>query len=1586
MKNKKIILFLSMVIFILIVINISYFVFISQKERIKYYVKKTLVYDIEDKIDCKIKIDKIEGTFFNKVILSKVNMVNVANNSIIKIDKIVFKYSLWSYLSKKSKGLRVYEVKLYHPHICLSKDKEQKWNWESLLSLKRNYLREYPKIVIRNGLLRIIDAPYNLDFTLQKVNFLLNSKKDSSPFVLSSVLGEKEKENLHFVGNIDRFYPLATNFKLIFNNIYIKKFESLFQRYVGKINDGYLSGEIMGLVNETNAGKYCLSYKGKYELSKGSFKLCHLQNPIENVSLEGNFRKNLVEREYLQFPPSQIYFNLQEAFYKEIPFSGFIKSNPSLTKISLSSFGITLSNLSKLWNLNEESLIFKEIRKIQGDLIIEAQYKKEEDSWQGDINYQNVVIAKEDLLPSLSSKFKYKNHKMEIFNFSWEEGVSLAGKIDLQKSPFLEIDLQFKKMPLKNTLKILKLTSHEFFKHSRIDGYINLHGNSNKYSCQSLIKINNESNKKTFFEQIELVFKGIKGKKLFGYIVARQEKGHIELKSDICKDEKEDSWQLTSDLSLNNFNIGEHFINSKITFQGQRKETDTIGGQLKVRKIIINDVDLGYSNHKIYWQDDTLKITTLSNKIGLFIESNLRLDKEEILDTQINLSNLNLSLISQAFKLKKYTPLKAYLFGKIRLLKKHQKPFSITAERLNFKHVSFNEHKLDNFNFTFFYANKNLHIIDLTARDNNINLTGSIKLENFQAKEANIILNTKLLSIYQGKLNSTFNINKKDRDIINVSGDAKFVFQEGLYDLQNIKAEIKEDKDHKIEITKFISKINETGYLKLEGKVDTEKKNIELNFHLKDISISSLPFSILAKSSGNLDIKGSIKDNIKQPRVDFNFKTNLLKINNRLFRDFEGEASFTKNKMLKFKALDLTKIICLEGNIDFEKDPEIDACLFFSEEKLSNIFNIFNIFTPLKQAKGIIDGEIAIKEKLNNPKFLVRLKVKDMEAMKIQADKAKIEFLCFDKIITLQKIYLSQRSGFLELEKGNIYLDSEENSFLNVNLGNFRFLNIFLSGKIEIFSKSNFYENEYEGDIKAINVVLNKKLKVKTICSQFVYKQDILYLSDYAQQPSLLGRISFFLPDRIVIDKISYVKDKILFMEAKGNIAIKEEKLDLNLQAFDSILKIIPEYTEIVNLAKGKLTANMNIKGTFDHYRINGNLELKDGEIMTSWKDFNKYTNIQAKVIISDYQIKLEELKFNLNEGLVNSYGEIIIPEKKININLNTERFIKVYLPLEIDTKLTANLNLSGSYDAPTCQGTIEFFDTNFTYTQKLRKKEKNIFNNINFDLKLLAKSNVRYYNDYARCAIIDNSWIKFLGYPEKFKVVGLLKSHKGYIEYLGTRFLINKAELEFREGESRPYLFGEAQAEIGNVLVLLSYHGMLFASEPMLSTPSVYPPRTKEEIVGMLRLGRDYKSIKSTEIDVLLRMGLARIIGMELSSNIIRPLESNLTKLLKVDVDIRIPYLSKIFLKEEEKDSSRLKKDIPEETVFSFGKYLSDDLYFNYRGALSGKKKESMLSQEFELEYYHKPGEILKYKYLPGINDKKEEEHEVSIKKEIRF
>ncbi|MDI6786100.1 MAG: translocation/assembly module TamB domain-containing protein, partial [bacterium] len=622
--------------------------------------------------------------------------------------------------------------------------------------------------------------------------------------------------------------------------------------------------------------------------------------------------------------------------------------------------------------------------------------------------------------------------------------------------------------------------------------------------------------------------------------------------------------------------------------------------------------------------------------------------------------------------------------------------------------------------------------------------------------------------------------------------------------------------------------------------------------------------------------------------------------------------------------------------------------------------------------------------------------IKNLQIIKIQADKANIEFCYFDKLITLSKIYLTQKSGFLELEKGNIYLDSEKDSFLNINLNNFRFPNTFLSGKVELLSKNNFYENKYDGNIKVADLILNKRFKLKNIYSQFSYNKNILHLSNYDKEASILGKINFSLPRKIIINELCYVKDGLLFLKCNGNIFPKKEELNINIQAFDPILKIIPEYTKIINSSNGKLSANMSIKGTFDQYRINGNLNLEEGEMVTSWKHFNKYTNIQAEIIFKDYQIKLKKLRFNLNEGIISSHGNFIIPEKKINIHLSTEKYIKAYIPLKIDTNLLANLRICGNYDTPTCKGTVELFDTNFTYdtthdtnftyTKKLRKKKKHILNNIFFNLKLLAKNKVKYYNNYAKCSIVDNSWIKLSGYPGKFKVIGTVTSHKGYIEYLGTRFLINQAKLEFKKGEKTPYLFGEAQANVGNTLIIMSYYGKLFASEPTLTTPNIYPSKTKDEIVRMLRLGRDYKDIKSNEIDTLLRIGLARIIGVNLSSNIIRPLESNLAKLLKVDVDIRIPYLNKILLKKDEDDSQELKKDISDETVFNFGKYITDDLYFNYRGALSGQKKENILSQEFELEYQYKPGEIFRYKYLPKINGTEEKEHEISIKKDIKF
>ncbi|MBU1782032.1 hypothetical protein KKD87_01515, partial [bacterium] len=228
MKKKRIVWPLILGIATLLVI-LSYLGFITQKEKIELVVKEAFIKKVEDKLSSKVEVGKIDIFFNNTVILNKI-IINNGSNDLIKIKKVVLKYSLWDFLIKKNKNLLVSKIKLYSPSLSLIKGKNNKWNWEKLFKLKRANLVECPKIEIKDGVIHLVDFSCDLNLFFKQVNFLINPKIFPSPFSIKGILKERKKGTFHLFGTIDKYSPLLANFKLSFEDLELEKFRYLLKR------------------------------------------------------------------------------------------------------------------------------------------------------------------------------------------------------------------------------------------------------------------------------------------------------------------------------------------------------------------------------------------------------------------------------------------------------------------------------------------------------------------------------------------------------------------------------------------------------------------------------------------------------------------------------------------------------------------------------------------------------------------------------------------------------------------------------------------------------------------------------------------------------------------------------------------------------------------------------------------------------------------------------------------------------------------------------------------------------------------------------------------------------------------------------------------------------------------------------------------------------------------------------------------------------------------------------------------------------------------------------------------------------------
>jgi hypothetical protein len=284
------------------------------------------------------------------------------------------------------------------------------------------------------------------------------------------------------------------------------------------------------------------------------------------------------------------------------------------------------------------------------------------------------------------------------------------------------------------------------------------------------------------------------------------------------------------------------------------------------------------------------------------------------------------------------------------------------------------------------------------------------------------------------------------------------------------------------------------------------------------------------------------------------------------------------------------------------------------------------------------------------------------------------------------------------------------------------------------------------------------------------------------------------------------------------------------------------------------------------------------------------------------------------------------------------------------------------------CKGTIELYNARFTYPPSKRHfTDEELLSLLYFDLKIVARSNVRYYNEYIDVEVKDGSWIILKGRADDLSVGGLALARpgKGKIVFLGTEFLVEEIEVKFTEDGKPPLIFGRAVATIRGKEVYLTHNGRLFEVEPSLST--IEGPLKERDVVGLLRFGHDYSKLSHEELRGLIRSGILRLVGTKISSTLIYPLERRLGDLLGMDVKI-----GSLFLEDAFSDPSNLKEDNLELTL---GRYITEDLYFSYY------TKPLRGGNAFRLEVQLPKEESIRYEY-----DMEKEEYKVILNKRIRF
>jgi hypothetical protein len=458
--------------------------------------------------------------------------------------------------------------------------------------------------------------------------------------------------------------------------------------------------------------------------------------------------------------------------------------------------------------------------------------------------------------------------------------------------------------------------------------------------------------------------------------------------------------------------------------------------------------------------------------------------------------------------------------------------------------------------------------------------------------------------------------------------------------------------------------------------------------------------------------------------------------------------------------------------------------------------------------------------------------------------------------------------------------------------------------------------------------------------------------------------------------------------------AMRGAEMDLNVVLPEgdlSYLVLIP----YVASASGKSRLNLSIRGTMDYPSISGSATIEDGVIaprLYTPKVDKVYADLRFdnnKMYIQRFEARLGEGSLTAKAGPAAPYAAVfrrLVPDE-LNLILesaNGRLRLDATPDMEfISAWMTGKVTLNGTLDNPVFSGIIEFSDGNFVYPPNLLSHWAQDLKggSVQYhDLRLITRKNFWFANDMLRAQIKPDNSVVFNGGKNDFSGEGRVAVSKGFFTYLDADFSLDttqESSVTF-QGRQAPVLHAVASTVIQNVqikdegklrqvTIYMTVQGTVGALKLDLTSE---PAMTQAQIMSLLTLGEDFSSWTKEQIDEKVQASGARMLGRWAGSLIGQQIKSRLQKIAPVDVvGIRFGGVENAAgnIVSGGSNTQTSGSQVPAETTgmsllqdtqIDLGKYLTQDLYLNYRATLKdrgvdrgGLAWQSLVGLEYNLD-----------------------------------
>jgi len=1574
----------SIIIFITIILSGISIYYVWQKGIPQGWAKGKIINEVEKRLNAKLNIKSLHFKFPNQAILQEIKLTPNKNLStpIVKIKQIVCKYNLIApiiHFGKLDTG--VSKIVVSEPLIYVNRDKAGKWNFASLFKPQPVVKKKPPTmtILIKKAKISIKDEIFGRQTTLSGI--YLSYYPQGPPPYFHLRMGHQIKVK----GNIYNTFPLQASFNLKIVKKNLSCYAGFLKNQWANLLEGQVSGSLRGKIQTSQVlipqriekigynknqdrgvpiQKINISLeRGNLSINKGVVKLTYLKDPITNISgnLSLNPNHSLISND-IRFKFRNIDITTKKFYMDDI------YKNEGLIEFVSSEF--YLKNLGNLFPYLKK-IDLKSALKFKGGFDFKHSF-----SLFGEIELCNQT-PRGYKFPILA-KFKYKDKIFDNIYLLIDRKTQIEGKLGGQKELEVNLNAKFNKS---NLLPLLALSGRKELQEGTVTGEIIVKGKLKDIQYDGNLKL--ELNGEPLFKEITAKLKGDKKSITFTSQLVQQQ-GKIDIHGKGIRESIDQPFSLLLTSTLNECNLFNRTVSTKITFDGKLStKTRLIGGQIKTENIII-DKNL-YPNWQgsLVYTHPTLNISTSHKITQVIISGKINFTDSITPALQIKLKDINLAMFTKM--------LKGTFDGEFDLKRTSRGKIIISGELVT---MNLGDGKRLSGNFDLTKMKNKVYIEHLVLEEpnrTNIFAKGEIDLTSPQAAVMNL----------EGKIDK---LKYKNLDINNTSVEFKGYISNselmggiklGTGKINNFLVNHGE-VDFSYANQQFAIKesgivLDGGGILTTFGTFTTQG-DVALKFSLLGMNYQDMPYAYFKRFKGQFDLVGEASGNIDNPIILASLESKGVIVDQHKITKISGRISYS-NHELQIVDSKINDKLCFKGTFQ-STDESISGLMQIDGAKVTTLASLLSL--PSKNLQGVIKGQIETNGKLDNLVLKGEMEIENFHMPGFDATYGKIKFTLDNKILTFQKLcFIQADGGNVDFKKYYIELKPDGEVILIASMENFIIANIIFDGKM-YFTGTGTPWSKVKGVLDAKNLIINQSDEFKTLAVEICYKDGLLEFLPVPEPNSLSGKVRFISNEKLELKDIKILKANAEKLKINGSVELLEERCDLRFVMDNSDLKILPLWFKGIKKPEGRVDGWLHICGNFDEPQFNGALIITNGAL-TTFPFAKRVTMLEGQIRIVNNWCVSNFLKARVGKSILVMKSNAPFTLKNIDIVLKSfHRPVPVSIPGFLEGDVEVDLQIKGNITEPIGSGNIKIVNAKFTFPPKTKTTEGKVQNIRWKEIMITTGKNVRYYNEYVDVIIKQKgSWIKLSRERDEILAEGIVYAQPGgSVNYLGKKFTIKRAYLEFREHTPYPYLSGYAITHLGNRRIALTHEGYIGEVKPTLQALGGYPPMNEEEIINALLGGKtEYANLTTTDRNNILKLGFGQVIGKEITFSLLIPIEKQISQLLLgMDVEIKTSALERMFEESLEKDMIQEKKStsIFAESEFKIRRLISDNMYISYRGILKPWEEEEFarlnLKQELELEYYLSGNTSIKYKYVPEGVWRKGDEHEVMIERQVRF